>query len=150
MNKVTLNGKIPQKRVNLKSVDSTKWHENFLPERMNTLLLNQDGKIICLGNSYAIWEKEFGKPWTQTGRLVLSNINMFFIQDGIKYAVKNKTEWGTYDNYIVEVYKIENGVATLLSKTYQHSMGTETFDAQIYLKNEIYARGEIYLSLIHI
>lgn len=143
MNKVTLNGKIPPKRVNLKSVDTITWHENFLPERLNNLLLNQDGKIIFLGEGYALWEKEFGKPRTQIGSINPYSVDMFFIQDEIKYIVKNKSEYnGSSDTSIVEVYKIENGVATLLSTTYESKVGTSNFEVKMYLKNEIYAHGK--------
>lgn len=123
-------------------MDTITWHENFLPEKLSKLLLNQDGKIIFLGEGYALWEKEFGKPRTQIGSINPYDIEMFFIQDGIKYIVKNKTvDEGSFDTSIVEVYKIENGVATILSKTSESKVGTENLKASLYLKNEIYAYG---------
>lgn len=139
MNKVTLNGKIPPKRVNLKSVDTAIWHKNFLPEKFKRILFNEDEKIIAIGVSNKIWEGGFDDPWTQTGVLDSSytDCECFFIQDGKQYMIFQKlfqTSLSTIAK--IGIFKFENGNLTLISETDVSTLGANRYDSIIYTKKD--------------
>lgn len=115
-NRVTLDGKPPEKRINLKNIgDVALASENTIPPNIGSMIFEENGTYY-FASSYNVFKGNLKDGWTSIGSL---SIGDFCKIDNVIYS------WGVSryvdNNFYAEIKKLENGVTTILSKTNQSS-----------------------------
>lgn len=141
MNKVTLNGKIPPKRVNLKSVDTSIFKEDILQINLKEYFLKYRDIHYIIGADNYLYKFKIGGDLTKVSTLNMNKYIKTFaiINENALYVAKTNYIFDI-DSDNVEIYKIENGNNTLIKNVnalsdlgMRHILNTFNFKNDIYM-----------------
>ena len=136
-NRVTLDGKPPTERVNLKSIgDIAIASENTIPSNIGSVLFEENG-IYYTNNTYNNYKGNLKDGWTSIGNLEISSC---FWKTGDAIYTRGIRRY-VGDSYYLIVEKLENGVKTEVSKTWQSNSSGK---AVVCLNNVIYLLDSYY------